>query len=442
MKNLIVNVSTYDFEEYRTDRFVLFEETILATGAMSELEDVLVSLALDRDDCTVVDGKGSFLLPGLVAGHTHLYSTFARGWQTPFNPHSFQDVLDQLWWKLDRSLGKDEIYYSGLAGAAEFLKNGVTTIIDHHASGKLIKGSLNLLKQGVVTEAGLRGLFCFESSDRFNIDECIEENVAFASSQSKESHPRWGGMFGMHASMSLSDESLGKISLAAGDMPVHVHGAESQEDVDWTFKHSGKSVVERFDQFGLLKPNSLIVHGVHMSDRDFELLKERGCTLVFNPTSNMNNGVGLPPVKQAVSHKIPWMVGNDGLGYNMNRDYQTLLFTYQLQHGPGSFPFDWLLDSINRSYDYVNTALGCKIGRIKKGYEADLFLLPYDSITPVEEGNILGHLLFGLLDNIRPSYLWAGGKLKIRESGLWDRNIYKQDETRMCAQKLWKELKD
>ncbi|MDC7223468.1 MAG: amidohydrolase family protein, partial [Spirochaetales bacterium] len=142
MKNLLINISTYDFKEFRRDRFVLFDETIHAAGPMADLDAVLADLSLSRSDLTVTDGEGAFLLPGLVAGHTHLYSTFARGWLTPFDPRSFQDVLDQLWWKLDGALGRDEVYYSGLAGAAEFLKNGVTTIIDHHASGQCIKGSL------------------------------------------------------------------------------------------------------------------------------------------------------------------------------------------------------------------------------------------------------------------------------------------------------------
>ncbi|CCH48425.1 amidohydrolase family protein [Pseudodesulfovibrio piezophilus] len=440
MKNLIINVSTYDFQELKTDCFVLFEEKILATGRMSELDGVLAEWGVSRNDCNQTDGKGGFLLPGLVAAHTHLYSTFARGWLTPFDPHSFQDVLDQLWWKLDRFLGKDEVTLSALVGAGEFLKNGVTTIIDHHASGKLIKGSLSALKQGAVTEGGLRALFCFETSDRFDLDECMEENASFHTLQKAEGTGLCGGLFGMHASFSLSDDSLKRIAAASDSAPVHVHVAESREDVDWTREECGKTIMERFDHFGLLQSGSLIAHGVHMEEREFEILQERGCFLVFNPTSNMNNGVGLPPVKQTVDLGIPWMIGNDGLGFGMTRDYQNLLFTYQLVHGPGSFQLGWLAESINWTYEYVNTLLGCQIGRLQKGFDADFFIIPYQPITPLCEDNMLGHFFFGLLDNLRPSFVWSRGEMRVAEGRLADEDVYKYDEAHNCARKLWNEI--
>lgn len=439
--NIIINVSTYDFNTYKTDQFVIFKDKIIETGSMGDIDEVLNNLGLVKSSCTIVDGKGCFLLPGLVAGHTHLYSTFARGWNTPFSPDSFQDILDQLWWKLDKQLGGDEIYYSGLAGAQEFLKNGITTIIDHHASGKMITGSLNKLKKSVVEEAGLRALFCFETSDRFNVSECIKENISFASSiKSKESsHCR--GMFGLHASYTLNDESLEKIADNIGDMPIHVHVAESREDVDITYKKWGKTIIERFDDFGLLTPDSLIAHGVFISDSELEIIKKRGCTMVFNPTSNMNNGVGLPPVKQAENHGIPWIVGNDGIGYNVNRDYHNLLFSYQLEHGSGQFPFNSIQECINRSYEYINRLLGCKIGNIEKGWDSDLILIPYDSITPISDENILGHLFYGIMDNLRPSHLWTSGNMRIKEGKITNPNQYKTEETRACALKLWEELK-
>lgn len=440
MKNLVINVSTYDFQTFAADRFVLFEDAILAAGPMAELDATLSGLGVTRDDCAVTDGKGGMLLPGLVAGHTHLYSTFARGWLTPFDPVSFQDVLDQLWWKLDRALGRDEVYLSGLAGAGEFLKNGVTTIIDHHASGRVIKGSLDALKQGVVDEGGLRALFCFETSDRFDVDECIEENVSFYQARRSDGRGWCGGMFGMHASSSLSDESLKRIGEASGDMPVHVHVAESREDVDRTRERCGKSIVERFDGFGLLREKSLIAHGVHLGDDAFARLAGRGCSMVFNPTSNMNNGVGLPPVAKAVANDVPWLVGNDGLGFNMNRDYQNLLFTHQLAHGAGSFNWDWLLGSIRGGYAYVNDLLECRIGRIEAGYDADFFVVPYTAITPVNRDNIFGHFFFGLLDNLTPSHLWSGGRLRIRDGVLADEAVYRRDEARGVAERLWQDI--
>jgi len=156
----------------------------------------------------IIDAKKNLVLPGFAVGHTHIYSTFARGLNLPFNPLNFKDILNQLWWKLDSKLGERENYYSALISGIEFIKNGVTTVIDHHASGLQIKGSLKTLKNALCDEIGLRGIFCFETSDRFNIDECIEENLDFLCTRS-EMH---AGIFGLHASLSLSDDTLEKIS--------------------------------------------------------------------------------------------------------------------------------------------------------------------------------------------------------------------------------------
>jgi cytosine/adenosine deaminase-related metal-dependent hydrolase len=213
-----INATLYDFESFRENQYVLFEDEIIQVGPMDKFPGA--------DEIT--DAIGCVLMPGLLNAHAHIYSTFARGMSVPFDPKSFQDILDQLWWKLDAKLDKESVYYSGLVSACECIQNGVTTVIDHHASGLYIKGSLNELKRSVCDEMGLRGIFCFETSDRFDIDECIEENIEFASHKSE----RCAGLFGMHASLSLSDDTLRKISQKTGDIPVHVHAAESIEDED------------------------------------------------------------------------------------------------------------------------------------------------------------------------------------------------------------------
>ncbi|MCK7487654.1 MAG: amidohydrolase family protein [Bacillus subtilis] len=148
--NALINATIYDFVAYRTNQYVLFDDVIRDVGDMAAYPGV---------DGTVWDCQGALVLPGFVLAHTHIYSTFARGLSLPFHPTNFQEILDQLWWKLDAQIDKDVIYHSGIAFSADAIKSGVTTLFDHHASGKEIAGTLNQLKRAVVDKAGLARLF-------------------------------------------------------------------------------------------------------------------------------------------------------------------------------------------------------------------------------------------------------------------------------------------
>ena len=437
---IIKNVDIYDFKNYAPNHFVAFEDKIIKKDSMECYDSYIDSLGESSIEYEIVDGKNALLLPGLTLGHSHIYSTFARGWITPFAPTTFQDILDQLWWKLDGELGEEEIYYSGLASATAYLKQGITTVIDHHASGKMILGSLDTLKNAVVDEMGLRGIFCFETSDRFNIKECLDENTNFYHQMKRNKSADCSGLLGLHASFTLSDETLIELSKTPMDMPLHVHIAESIEDVQWTREHCGCSILERFEQFNLLRKDNIYVHGVHMDTCDFGKIKKTEGYMAINPSSNMNNGVGLPPIDKIIEEKIPWFVGNDGLGFGLSRDYQTVIYTSNLQRSK-YFYLDALRKSIITGYDYAGTQLGCKLGRIEQGYEADMIIIDYDSITPITEENIFGHFVYGVLEQMNPKQLWTKGKQRMREYELLEENQTKLQEGKRCAEKLWKKLK-
>lgn len=164
---------------------------------------------------------------------------------------------------------------SGLVYGMDSIKSGVTTLIDHHASGLYIKGSLNEIKKSVCDTLGLRGIFCFETSDRFNIDECISENIEF----SRDKSNKHCGVFGMHASMSLSDKTLEKISKVLGNLPIHIHIAESTDDVYDCMDKYNKTIVKRLDDFNLLNENSILSHCVHINDDEANIIEKENAML-------------------------------------------------------------------------------------------------------------------------------------------------------------------
>ena len=431
MKKAIINVKIYDFAHFLNDGFVVFDHKILKVGRMENFVD---------ENYEIIDGQNSILMPGLVCAHTHIYSTFARGLALPFNPKNFQEILDQMWWKIDRHIDNETSYYSGLVAASEFLRNGVTTIIDHHASGKEISGSLASLKKAVCDEASLRALFAFEVSDRFDVDEAIEENVNFIKNFKT---PFTAGLFGLHASMSLSEETLQKVHDKLKDTPIHIHVAESEMDEVDSLNKYQQRVIERLDNHGLINEDSLLVHCVHVNDQELEIIKKRKASIVVNVTSNMNNAVGLPNINKFTDLGIPVMIGNDGLSSGIANEYINVLYSAHLLHQqPTAFGLDKLLGMINNSYNYVSRQLGVKLGRIEEGYEADMLLLPYLAPTNLDQSNALGHLFYGMMHSFKPSNVFVAGEQLVKDYELTNQKLVLQlNNAQEFADSLWQRIK-
>ena len=424
----LINANVYDYYNYRPNGYVLFDSVIREVGEMSGFPGAQ----------QVFDCKNTLVLPGLINGHAHNYSALVRGINLPFSPGGFQELLDQLWWKFDQAIDLDVTYVSAKVHGIEHLKAGVTTIIDHHASGAAIRGTLEELKRAICDELGMRGIFCFETSDRFNVDECIAENMEFIREAKSSS---CSGLFGMHASMSLSDRTLMKIRDAIGDIPVHVHVAESLEDETKCMAQYGKRVVEQFLEFDLLNRNSLLAHCVHINETEADIIAEQGCVVAINPGSNMNNGVGLPDYSLFKTRQIPVILGNDSLGVQIARDYQTLL--YAMHHRSKSawqFSYSDLLACIRSVYNYVSTLLEVPIGRLESGYAADMLSVPYLVPTPMSESNIFCHIVNGVFEGFHAREVWCQGKLRVEnfKSCFDETEIYAA--ARESAKKLWRRI--
>jgi len=211
----------------------------------------------------------------------------------PQQPSNFLEILQQVWWRLDCALDLDMIYWSAKLGAVEALMNGTTGIIDHHESPNAIEGSLDVIAQAC-EEVGVKVVCSYGVTDRHGVEagqRGLEENRRFIANGGR-------GMVGVHAAFTCSDELLNAAAGLAVDLGVgvHIHVAEGIDDV---------AAGERLE--GLAQENWLLVHCVHL-DRDL-----RG-TIVHNPRSNMNNGVGYARPAQRQNNVI---LGTDGIGADM-----------------------------------------------------------------------------------------------------------------------------
>ena len=428
----IINARIYDYKNYIENGYILFDEKIEKAGPMSEFKNV---------DCKIVDAKGQMIIPNFVCNHAHIYSIFARGLALPFNPQNFLEILEQMWWKIDAKIDNHTTFYSGICAGKEFIENGVTTIIDHHASGTDITKSLTMLKKSLVDTLGLRAILCFETSDRYPVAKCIRENISF---MEKNKTDHIAGLFGMHASMTLSNKTLAAIKKQLSDKPIHIHVAESQMDEDDSLTKYGMTIMERMNEYGLVNPNSLIVHGVTISDKELDIVKQNNAYMVVNTTSNMNNAVGLPDVKKYLDKGIKVLVGNDGLSSDMATEYLNVLYATHLKNGtPTALGLSEVLQTINNSYEYVSNMLGIKLGRLEKGYEADFMVLPYQPFTKMNADNAFGHLFYGVYPSLKPNEVYASGKLLLHNRAIVSKKVNRLfNEASLVSEDLWRRVKE
>lgn len=347
----------------------------------------------------IVECNGAVLMPGLVNGHTHLYSALAAGMPAPpRQPRNFHEILQLIWWRLDRAHTLESVAVSGQIGALAALRCGTTTLIDHHASPNAIDGSLSALESGIA-EIGCRGVLCYEVTDRNGPDEGrqgLAENERYAKSCAQRGDGRFAAMVGAHASFTMEEDSLvGCVDLAKRlGIGVHIHAAEDLIDEQITRKRFGCGLMERFQRVGLLHvPGSIMAHCTHFSDNDFATVNQLADapSIAHNPSSNMNNGVGYTPVVKLARQP---QLGTDGIGADMWREARVAEFKSHDAALP--LTFGKSLEMLGQSARFASKALGVKLGVLEAGAAADLVLTNYRPATPLTSDNLAGHFLFAM----------------------------------------------
>ena len=365
----------------------------------------------------VLDASGKLVLPGLINAHMHFYSTFARGLYKARPAASFQEILNNLWWKLDKVLTLEGSYVSALVALIDGIRKGTTTFIDHHASPYALRGSLNSIAEAVRL-SGLRASLSYEVSDRDGEEitqEGIVENQEFISQCQKQAAAGDSflrALFGLHASFTLSDKTLCQAAESAGSLAsgFHVHVAEAAGDQEHCQKTYGLSVVERFKKHGMLGPNSIFAHGVHLSKQEMDLIAESNTILVHNAQSNMNNAVGAADIISMMEKGICVGLGTDAMTCNMFEEMRTATWLQKLTRCDPRVGFMEALTALFKNNARIADRhwTESRLGRIEEGAAADLILIDYDPVTPLDENSLLGHLCFGVAESQVDTTIVAG----------------------------------
>ena len=358
------------------------------------------------------DAKNKVVLPGFICAHHHFYSTMARGFAPPGDPaFTFQEILERLWWKLDMALSEEDVYYSALIPIIECIRNGTTTIIDHHASPSCREGSLDHIARAVL-EGGVRASLCYEVSDRNGGGlEGVAENARFLERLAGAPSDFLAGMVGVHAALTVSDSTLGACrevmeKYGAG---CHIHVAEGVEDHTHSLDKYGKRTVNRLVDLGLAGDRSIFVHCINIDDEEMGLLKETGTMVVHNPESNMNNAVGVARVLDMMKAGVLVGLGTDGMASDMPAQMRVAYLVHRLANKDPRVGFceaPQLLLWNNAAM--ANRYFPGTLGELAVGAAADLALLDYIPPTDLTADNFLGHFIFGMVDAVVDTTIVAG----------------------------------
>ena len=425
---------------------------IINNGAIVIKDNIIVevggynALKSKYNNYEFVDAKGKVIMPGIINNHHHIYSAFARGMDNKeATSNNFVEILERLWWKMDKKLTLEDTKYSAYTTYIDCIKNGVTTVFDHHASPYSITDSLFTIGD-VAKELGMRTTLCYEVSDRDGVDitnEGIYENVNFIKYANKDDSDMIKGLFGLHASFTLSNNTLEKCAkeMEGLNTGYHVHAAEGIADLHDTLKVSGKRVIERLNDYNILGNKTLAVHCIHINNSEMDLLKSTNTNVINNPESNMGNAVGCSPVLEMLNKGVTVGMGTDGYTSDMFESMKVFPIIQRHNRCHPSVAFNETFKLLFENNKIIaDKYFNKEVGVLKEGAYADIIVLDYNPLTPMNANNLHGHMLFGFTGRSVITTI-INGKIIMK-----DRELLNIDEekifrkSRELAQKLWEKM--
>ncbi len=416
------------------------DNRIIADGALHIAGDVISDVGTTHDLVTqypydvFMDARGQLVLPGNICSHTHFYGTFARGMALRGEPpKNFVEILEKLWWRLDKALTLADVRYSVLPALVDAIRNGTTCLIDHHASPNAIEGSLDVIAE-CAKRAGVRVGCAYEVTDRDGHERAragIAENVRFTRAQQVNPHPLIGASFGLHASFTLSPHTLEQCVEAAQQVGsgFHVHVAEDQADQDDSLQKYGVRVVERFARANVLGANTIAAHCIHLDAGEMDTLRDTHTNVTHQPRSNMNNAVGTQASLELLKRGICLGLGNDGFSNNMFAEMKAAYLAHKQAHGdPRVVGAEQVMQmAVANNARIANLYWSRPLCQLVTGANADIIIADYFAPTPLSGSNFPWHVIFGL-DGSHVTTTICAGKVLMK-----DRVLLTLDEQEIAA---------
>lgn len=360
------------------------------------------------------DACGKVITIPQVNFHEHIYSRLAKGLDISGPTNNFENILSNLWWKLDSVLDKKMIEASAKMTVIESIKNGTTYLFDHHSSPNFTAGSLNTISN-ILNENNIRCVLCFETTDRNGYKFAqggIKENLNFATITAQNQNIK--SMFGLHASFTINNKTLKLVSeiIAKSNAGIHIHLSEDKADNKISLEKFGNSPLDRLIKYNLLNEKSILSHAVNLSKSDWAKIRKYKSAIAINSESNMNNSVGVNRF-DSIPTEVRLLCGTDGMHANPSRTLKTV-FLLMRQQG---MSFDNSFAKIVKIYfdqiEFVKKYFP-DFGLLNKNNRADFIIWDYVPPTPIDKNNFWGHYIYGIIERNVDS-VFMNGKILMNE---------------------------
>lgn len=383
-KTLVTNVDIITLDGNRTlirhGAIAIDGKTIAAVG----------EVPIDFSPDMIVDGYHHIALPGFVNAHCHAPMTYERGWAEDL---PFPRWLNEKIWVAESALTPDDVYWGAALAVCEMIRSGVVAFNDHYFYMDRVAE--------VVAQSGLKaGLtWCvFGIGDDKEIGANLDGTLAFIDRWRDRADGRIQLLLGPHSPYVCPPDFLARIAVIAQarGLRIHLHVAESQEQVDNSLRANGKTPVAQLEALGIFDSPCIAAHCLVVSDDDLTILAKHNVTVAHTPITYMKLAMGVNDLSRFFRHGVNVAIGTDGPGSNADLDMlaamrQTAILQKHAQHNPEAVPGDTALRMATQN---GARAIGFeRSGVLAPGYAADLILIDMDKPHLVPRHNLISNIV-------------------------------------------------
>lgn len=357
------------------------------------------SLRAAFPDDEVVDGSGCVLAPGFVNTHAHLYGVLAHGIPLEQAPSGFWPFLEDFWWpRVEDALDHDMVLAATHWVGAEMLRTGTTCFYDILEAPNALSGIL-VRQAETVRSLGLRGILSFEATQRVSVangQAGLEENLhMIEAGRAGGADALVQGLMCIHTTFTCPPPFIEQAFALAEqhDVLMHAHVNEGTHEGILCAERYGKRTLELYDGLRVAGPRMMASQCVQLSDRERDIIAERGVRVTHMPLSNCEVGGGIAPVPELLAAGVVLGLGSDGY---LNDMFSVMRGAFMLHKArllnPQVMPAA-LVFRLATAGGAEALGMGNRIGRLSPGYCADLQLIDASFPTPATAHNLYDQLV-------------------------------------------------
>ena len=365
------------------------KDMLIKGNRIARIEDDIQLSDEEKANCRSLDCRGKGAVPGFVNMHTHSAMTLTRGYM---EDTKLQEWLQHIW-AVEARMDNEAIYWGTKLACLEMIKTGTTCFYDQYW---MPESAVEAVK-----EMGMRSVHAYVA---LNLKDAVKDSsIKDGMLKMYEKSRQWGEMHkmsvGVHAPYTVSDNLIKWCVDFAREngLTVHIHMSETEQENLDSIQLNGCTPFEHLNNLGALGPETIAAHCVWLTDRDMEIMAEKGVTAVHNINSNLKLASGSRFRYNELKEKgVRICLGTDGCGSSNNLDMREAMKTAALlqkgwRRDPEALPLNELIEIATAN---GADAIGIDTGRIEVGKLADIAIIDMNNYAFVPNLNFLSNFIY------------------------------------------------